>query len=320
MGKAAQYASIGVEFVQRFAVPRMSKVNLSITNRCNQRCLSCNIWKDKNKQDMSYDSVREILEHNDLMWVTLTGGEPSANPYFASILGLCVRRVRLTQVNSNGQNSVMLLVAAHEALVRPHGLLLITLSVYGAEKTHDKVSGIHGTFNKLEHTLSELTSIHSDNLTVGVSFTVTSQATKDDWIAVRQLSDFYHVGLSVHIEQHSGYYHNGQTEAKIEPMLPRMRLNPINAMSTLFVSNPHRKAGCVAGEYSCWVVPDMAVYPCINMIPDSPAFHLGGLHGYSLSSVHFRHVEHKVKSCEGCWTACESYPMMIWRPWRVFGK
>ena len=51
-------------------------------------------------------------------------------------------------------------------------------------------------------------------------------------------------------------------------------LHPISAFKNQFLSGMGAKAGCVSGEYSCWVMPDMNVYPCIMSIPQHPAYNL----------------------------------------------
>ena len=53
------------------------KLNFAITMWCQSRCLTCNIWQIKPKDELTLDEIREFAKKNtSFRWVGLTGGEP----------------------------------------------------------------------------------------------------------------------------------------------------------------------------------------------------------------------------------------------------
>ena len=53
------------------------KLNYAITLWCQSRCLTCNIWELKPKDELRIDEIREFARKDDsFRWIALTGGEP----------------------------------------------------------------------------------------------------------------------------------------------------------------------------------------------------------------------------------------------------
>ena len=48
-------SNLTVEVIKRMVRPQISKVNIAVTWKCNQRCKSCNIWQ-------TYQGNAEIQE------------------------------------------------------------------------------------------------------------------------------------------------------------------------------------------------------------------------------------------------------------------
>ena len=58
---------------------KIKYMNIAVTNRCNLRCVMCDIWKEKRKEDLALAIVPKVLEAGCLhekLDITLTGGEP----------------------------------------------------------------------------------------------------------------------------------------------------------------------------------------------------------------------------------------------------
>lgn len=57
---------------------KIKYMNICITNRCNLTCVMCDIWKEKNKTDLSLEMIPKVLDAKCLdkkLDITLTGGE-----------------------------------------------------------------------------------------------------------------------------------------------------------------------------------------------------------------------------------------------------
>ncbi|MBU2406860.1 MAG: 4Fe-4S cluster-binding domain-containing protein, partial [Nanoarchaeota archaeon] len=65
---------------RKFGFPKVPPLNLTIglTNTCNSRCLTCNIWKKSSENDLSLNELDKIFQNigPTLEWLILSGGEP----------------------------------------------------------------------------------------------------------------------------------------------------------------------------------------------------------------------------------------------------
>ena len=63
-----------------------------LTYWCNYRCETCNIWKLRPKDELSFDEVRQFFEKNSqFSWIDLSGGEVWLRNDFVEI---CLRGTR----------------------------------------------------------------------------------------------------------------------------------------------------------------------------------------------------------------------------------
>jgi hypothetical protein len=135
---------------------------------------------------------------------------------------------------------------------------------------------------------------------------------------VRKLAKELGVGLTYVQEQKAGYYNNLDNDVKEAPLPPMdWSSNPVDLFKNSFLFRAKRNRGikCVAGRYSCTILPNKDVFPCLFAIPNSPAFNLEN-RGYILGDG-MRYNEF-VKNCKTrCWTPCESYTTVMFRPWRL---
>jgi MoaA/NifB/PqqE/SkfB family radical SAM enzyme len=315
MGKISSCAKIGYEVSKRFIFPKISRANISITSKCNQKCLTCNIW-DTPIRFIDGKEFNYIIASNKLLWVTLTGGEPSTHPEFERIVWNTLEFTPLVQINTNGILGRKIEEAVKFALQGlPKGIIIVSVSIFGDEAHHDMITRIPGSYNHAVATIKRLKGLDNNRLIVGIAHTI-CQYNTNQIPHVELLAKTLSVGVSYAIERHAGYYHNEEDGDGFKPYLPsaKVSLNPLDIFKNAFIMHGDRKAGCVAGQYSCWVMPDMTVYPCISAIPDKPSFNLKD------SGFQFRGFENSrdyVKHCQGCWTACETYQTILFRPWRI---
>jgi len=137
---------------------RPSTPTLLLTERCNARCIHCDIWKNRGAEDRptlpEWKQVLKDLRH----WlgpvhVVLTGGEALLNPYtielvaYAGSIGLWV------EILSHGFWEDQSKIGAL-ALARP---ARVTISFDGLKATHDLIRGRDGFAEKTERTIQTLT-------------------------------------------------------------------------------------------------------------------------------------------------------------------
>jgi MoaA/NifB/PqqE/SkfB family radical SAM enzyme len=136
---------------------RPTSIALLLTERCNARCLHCDIWKNRGKEDRPSREHWQTLLDDLRDWlgpvhVTFSGGEALLNPLtielvqYASSKGLFVEL--LTHGFWEDQKKIELLVAARPARV--------TISLDGVGAMHNTVRGREGFFDKTARTIETL--------------------------------------------------------------------------------------------------------------------------------------------------------------------
>jgi MoaA/NifB/PqqE/SkfB family radical SAM enzyme len=143
---------------------RPTSIVLMLTERCNARCVHCDIWKNRGKEDRpSLDQWRVLIA--DLQkWlgpiqVTLSGGEALLNRdtlellSYGSSLGLFMEL--LTHGFWEDQSKIERL-----ALARPSR---VTISFDGIGETHDLVRGRAGFVVKTNSTIQTLKRMREEN-------------------------------------------------------------------------------------------------------------------------------------------------------------
>ena len=315
--------AFGFEILKRYFVPQISKVNLALTMRCNHRCLTCNIWQGNStaKDEITIEDMNRLFANNNLLWINLTGGEPSLASDFESILTKCLQNTKVTSMTTNGRLPRRIASAVAHALEHSKGsMLVVQVSLFGNPEIHDRMTNTRDSYNDVIETIKELQKLKAgDRLILGLHHVI-SRYNADEYKHVKQEAERLNVGITFTFEEVSGFYQN-TVNSEPQITVPKLGLstNPISLINRFHVMNVHHKAGCVAGEYSCFIMPDKNVYPCLFNVPDRKSFNLNDT-DYKIRPVSFKKDMKWIRKCRGCWNPCESYQMLIFRPWRFFHR
>ena len=316
--------SLTREVLKRIVSPKISKANIAVTWRCNQRCKTCNIWqtyqgKTEKIQDefdvLEYDS---FLKKSGLMWVSLTGGEPTLREDIGAILILSSMYVQMVNITTNGSNPRELELGIRDALQKGSAFVSCNLSCEGNEQYHNEFVGKKDSWGSMIESVQRLKLLRSNRFSVKLETILTSE---NDGEAVRHLAKKLNVPLTYAIEQQANFYRNTKpvsSESPIAPIkLPKVKLSPMptsDELANYFLLREFqsvKKMACVAGQYSVFIDPYLTVYPCILRYPKNS---LGSLRdGYSLQGMA---TSLFLKNCH-CATPCETQVGMMFRPWRV---
>jgi Fe-coproporphyrin III synthase len=144
------------------------KLRIGLTNRCNAKCMMCNIWKMVDNtapflpEELSVEEIDTILTRNtrflsNLNHISLTGGEPTLRRDFVDIWRVLHRHFPDTGMsfNSNGFSTQKLMGFVDEIL-RFHERLTVMISLDGFGENHDRVRGMRNVF---PHVLKSLESL-----------------------------------------------------------------------------------------------------------------------------------------------------------------
>ncbi|BCS90667.1 MAG: coenzyme PQQ synthesis protein E [Candidatus Micrarchaeota archaeon] len=203
------------------------KLNFAVTYRCQSRCLTCNIWQLKPKNELSTEEIREIFERNRFFrWVEITGGEPFLRSDIVDI----VKSIKETQsklflINmptNSLVNKNFIVKSVKQFLELKIPKVVITLSLDGYRDLHDKIRGIKGNYDRVIELARELKSIEdSDNRFSFVFGYTISSLNKSELIKTieevkRELPwvdyDRFHINVA-QISEH--YYRNNDDNVSI---------------------------------------------------------------------------------------------------------
>lgn len=136
-----------------------------ITNRCNSRCVMCNIWQQKEVKELSLNQIRDILDDpifKTIEHVVLSGGEPTLREDIGSIARLFVEKcpcLRDISVATNGfipELAVKACYSIHEACKKSDVKFAFSISLDGIGDIHGRVRGIPNAFEKTTKTIEAM--------------------------------------------------------------------------------------------------------------------------------------------------------------------
>lgn len=136
---------------------RPTSITMLMTERCNARCIHCDIWKNRGKEDGATSEQWKTLLKDLRTWlgpvqIVFTGGEALLNPStidlvrYGSSIGLFVEL--LSHGFWKDQNKIEMLANARPAR--------ITISLDGIGAVHNVVRGREEFFDRTERTIHTL--------------------------------------------------------------------------------------------------------------------------------------------------------------------
>jgi MoaA/NifB/PqqE/SkfB family radical SAM enzyme len=133
---------------------RPFKLNFSITYNCQSRCITCNIWEIRPKNELTIDEIREFTKKNGYFkWITITGGEPFLRSDIVEIARAfkdnCKGLYLMTMPTNSLCNPATVEARLRQILALGIPRVAITLSLDGYRELHDKIRGIPGNFDKV---------------------------------------------------------------------------------------------------------------------------------------------------------------------------
>ena len=125
-------------------------------NRCNCRCVMCDIWRIREVRQVTpadlaphLDSIRRLK----VRWVVFSGGEPQLNRELAKLAEILrAENIRLTLLTAG------LLLEAHADEIAPM-VDDIIVSLDGPAQIHDQIRGVPQAFNRLQRGISAVRSL-----------------------------------------------------------------------------------------------------------------------------------------------------------------
>jgi MoaA/NifB/PqqE/SkfB family radical SAM enzyme len=141
------------------ALEKMPVLVLNPHNRCNCRCVMCDIWKRDSVEEISEEQLgaqMESIKRLGVEWVVLTGGEPLMHSRLFRLCELIrARNIHLTLLSSG-----LLLERFAAQIVEYVDDVIVSLD--GPPSVHDRIRRVDGAFARLQSGVARIRSLRPE--------------------------------------------------------------------------------------------------------------------------------------------------------------
>jgi len=294
----------------------IKKANISVTNRCNLKCRTCNIWRtyvhrpQAASKELTVEDYELFFDNFDFWnWISFTGGEPFLRSDLVDIVLAAYRRCKrlhTVSIPTNGYLTEKIVHDVDEILSLKLPSFYVSISLDGLRKLHDASRGVDGSFDRAISTFNALRELANPSLKVHFEYLISrynqgllsavidglNLAANDFIITVAQKSFFYD-NLSLNIKPDPD-----QLAQDVAWFTAHLKIRSIHDLAQ-WVFLKHLSTGstipCVAAKCSFYVDPYGVIFPCL--LQQKP---LGTIKDNPLKSF-------KADAQCKCFTPCESY-------------
>ena len=146
--------------------PKPFAASFLITRRCNSKCIMCSDWKTGNSNgEMTLEEFQNVLADpllKDIKGVIFSGGEPTLRDDLVEIVQSALNtnsKLKWIALTTNGlmPETVFEKVKSMSELIEARSKnFLVTISIHGYGKIHERVVGIPGSFESVTRTIGML--------------------------------------------------------------------------------------------------------------------------------------------------------------------
>lgn len=254
--------------------PHLSSFQIELTSKCNERCVHCYIphkFKLYNITDELYYSTLEQLSKMNVLFVTLSGGEPMMHPHFKEFLKAAKKYDFYVNILSN----LTLLDDETIQIMKEGNVASVQVSLYSMiPEHHDAITKLSGSFEKTKAAILKL--IEND-LPLHVSCP-TMKGNKDDYGDVLNWCHEHKIRAQTDYIMMAQYNHETENLANrlsVEEagnVIKNIMKDDVDYQKAILAPdfiqrcnenqfNPERRL-CGVGISSCCMVANGNVYPC----------------------------------------------------------
>lgn len=294
------------------------KLDIALTNLCNSRCQTCNIWQyyqhhpKKLINEITASKYQEFFKNNrDINQITFSGGEPFLKKDFLKIVESAVSLIpKLDYINivTNCIQSKFVIKQLGQ-IIRNGKIkkLHLAMSLDGDEKTHDRIRGIKGNYRRVMEVARYIKSLNDPRISYHFSYTISkhnlgniANLFKSNEVTANEIALCFaqsSVRYNQHKDKDSFTAETGLIKLEVRSFLKFYHVNNLeNLVQWLFLQYflKDKKIVCVSGQNTFHLDPYGNFYQC--GIRD-------GVIGNIKDGIRKRIPP---KNCS-CYTPCESY-------------
>jgi len=295
---------------------------IAITLNCDARCVMCNIWKNKIKDELSPEEYRKLP--TTLREINITGGEPFIRNDINEIvknIKLACPKARLV-ISSNG-HLIEKIESEMKKILKIDPNIALRISIDGTEEMHNKIRGMGYSYNRAMATIEKMKEIGVKDLGIGMTISSLNAHLLYD---VFELSRKLGIEMTISVVIDSDIYF-GQIDNKLKSYdfavleeqicrIAHKRLHSLRPKEWArawfegvlldFIKDKKRPFRCNAGEGFFYMDSMGNIYSCPYI--DN---YIGNIKGVGSFEKLWNRPEREesariAKDCEKCWMVCTS--------------
>jgi MoaA/NifB/PqqE/SkfB family radical SAM enzyme len=155
---AARPGEVNEEF-EAHLIRSLPVIVLSPHNRCNCRCMMCDIWRIQESRNVTPEDLQPHISHFrelGVKWVVFSGGEPQLNPQWPELAGsLRNQGIRITILTAG-------LLLESEAATVAASVDDLIISLDGPAELHNRIRRVAGAYEKIAAGISAIREIRPE--------------------------------------------------------------------------------------------------------------------------------------------------------------
>ena len=296
------------------------QIMYAVTDRCNSRCKTCNIWNSKPKLKLlKPDEVRQAFSDSyfsNIRLIINSGGEPTTRPGLHELFQAdhdAIPKAKL-QLSTNALLPDKVISLANYCKDNDIHLEIGT-SLDGVGNKHDISRGVKGNFEKVDYLLKQL------NGKCAVGFVLTED-TAPNLPELRQYLKDFKIEPLVQWYNEASFYDNPAIDFNDNTVLKVLQSLPASPTDELWIKHEQGKEA----TFNCYTLNtffalkcDGTVVPCLRYWDLS----VGNIRDMSLQDIwrskDIKHARKVINNCDGCfnawgveWSYCATMHQFLW--------
>ncbi|MCM8799294.1 MAG: radical SAM protein [Candidatus Omnitrophica bacterium] len=293
------------------------QVGVYITERCNLKCLMCNIWKIKEPATYPFHYQKKMIDalaRIGCIYYSISGGEPTLVEDLAERLSYACYKLPYVHLVTNGVNINKDLAK----IIGQIGLKEISISLDGTEEYHNFLRGSKDAFGKAWQAI-DLISTYAPKVTIVLNSLLSFYNIKGLRELNHRLSKFPNIYLKylpfskhkLFINTDNKFHFEKGNISDMDDFLNDALKNPHVINSSIFLYKaklffrgiddllPEQKF-CLYPYFSLQIDPRGFIYPCIGGMDNRDGLPPDIDIERYLNSKYYKEIQRKLKNCKRC--------------------